>query len=238
MSSGIYNKNRRGGFETRPYYHHRRSIRLPGYDYSQPGYYFVTVCIHDRKQNLFADIVDAEMVENEYGAIVRTELMVTEKIRPNIKIDTCIIMPNHVHVILGIRDVCIDVPVVGAYCNTPLRETPPFTHHSDIPQRNSCHHLPVQSAYKTPFASPSGTIGAVVRGIKSTITKQINILRNSPGTAIWQRNYYEHIIRDEKSLFFIRKYIRENPINWVNDRVNHIEREITDLHLTETNNTK
>jgi putative transposase len=96
------------------------------------------------------------------------------------------IVPNHFHVILFFRE----IPAIGTFLNTPP---------------NNTHR-------KTPFASPSKTVGAVIRGIKSTTTKQINILRNSPGIPIWQRNYYEHIIRDEKSLFFIRRYIRENPI--------------------------
>ena len=209
MSIGIYNQHTG--------YHNRKSIRLPGFDYSQPGYYFVTVCIHDRTQRLFGDVVNAEMIENEYGGIVRNELMLTEQMRPNIKIDTCVIMPNHIHVIFGVG--------VGAYCNTP-QHTPQHT-----PKHTSKH---VQSTRKTTFASPSGTIGAIVRGIKSTSTKQINLLRNSPGIPVWQRNYYERIVRDEKALFAIRNYIRKNPVNWFNDSKIHIEREICKFEMKET----
>jgi hypothetical protein len=74
----------------------------------------------------------------------------------------------------------------------------------------------------------------IIRLIKSTITKQINLLRNSPPMTVWQRNYYEHVIRDEKSLYFIRKYIQENPAMWtLVDHENHIDREIRNFELLE-----
>jgi REP element-mobilizing transposase RayT len=71
-----------------------------------------------------------------------------------------------------------------------------------------------------PFHSPSQTIGAIVRGFKSAVTKQINVLRNTPGIAVWQRNYYERVIRNENELFETRKYIQENPLKWDSDPEN------------------
>ncbi|MGB7566561.1 MAG: hypothetical protein WBM07_01765, partial [Chitinivibrionales bacterium] len=95
MSNGIYNQYTG--------YHNRRSIRLRGYDYSHSGYYFVTICIQDRSKRLFGDVADGKMVLNEIGGIVQNELLITEKMRPNIKIDEYIIMPNHVHIVINIR---------------------------------------------------------------------------------------------------------------------------------------
>jgi hypothetical protein len=84
-------------------YHNRKSIRLRGRDYSQPGYYFITVCIHDRKQNLFGTVVENKMVLNEFGFIVQKEILKTEQMRPNVKIDEYVIMPNHCHIILQLH---------------------------------------------------------------------------------------------------------------------------------------
>jgi putative transposase len=233
MSSGVYNQPTG--------YHNRRSIRLRGYDYSNPGYYFVTICIDDRKQHLFGEVVDAKMVENEYCKIIRDELTLTERMRPNVKIDEFVIMPNHMHIIFNICDIPVGT-MVGAYCNTPLRSNINTRHQPNIdtplrsdintPQRPNLDAV-TGSGHESKFVSPSKTIGAIVRGIKSTVTKQINILRHSPGIAVWQRNYYDHIVRDQTSLYFIRNYIRENPSHWDNDAEYHINREINEFDMEE-----
>jgi REP element-mobilizing transposase RayT len=227
MSTGIYNQYTG--------YHNRRSIRLRGYDYSEPGYYFITMCIDDRKQKLFGDVVDGKMVLNEMGAIVENELLITEKMRPNIKIDEYIIMPNHVHIVINIR-----------------RGTLPRAQNTDGPraQNTDGHETKWGTWQRAPteigrdgdgmglktvptepkieqFGKPtSNSIPTIVRLIKSTTTKQINLLRHFPGKPVWQRDYYEHVVRNETSLFLIRKYVRENPVRWECDAENHIDREI------------
>ena len=95
-----------------PNKHHRRSIRLMGYDYSQPGFYFVTICTHQR-QLLFGDVVDGMMVLNDLGEIVANEWVKTPTIRPNVKLDEWIIMPDHIHGIIAITDIA---QPAGAYC--------------------------------------------------------------------------------------------------------------------------
>ncbi len=85
-----------------PNYHHH-SIRLPGHDYSSPGAYFITICTHNR-QCLFGEIVDGEIMLNEFGELIKSEWQKTGIIRPNIVIDAFIIMPNHLHGILIIND--------------------------------------------------------------------------------------------------------------------------------------
>src|ERR1035437_7791175 len=82
--------------------HHRRSIRLPGYDYSQAGVYFITLCVHNRAC-LFGKIVDGEMQLNEYGEIVRDVWLETPTIRPNVELSEWVIMPNHFHANLTVN---------------------------------------------------------------------------------------------------------------------------------------
>ena len=86
--------------------------------------------------------------------------------------------------------------IVGAYCNPPLR------------------------MIKRRSVTPSQTIGAIVRGFKSLVTKRINTIRDTPGESVWQRNYYEHVIRNEKELNGNREYIMNNPIQWELDEEN------------------
>jgi REP element-mobilizing transposase RayT len=168
-----------------PDIHHLRSIRLPVYDYTSSGAYFITICTHNR-QNLFGEIVDGEMILNEYGEIVRDEWLNTGNIRSNIIIDEFVVMPNHVHGILIIGD--------NRWGVWP--------------------YAPTNNGQIQSFKSPSKTIGSIVCGFKSTITKKINQIRNTPTNPIWQRNYYEHIIRNDDELNHIREYIINNPLQW------------------------
>lgn len=188
--------------------HNRRSIRLKGYDYAQTGAYFVTICTKNR-ECLFGEIADGDVVLNEWGEIVKNEWLRTLKIRPNVIVDEYIVMPNHLHGILIIVDDGRGGRGVSQYAPTTI--TPPYapTMQCDPTTNN-----------QNTFKSPSKTIGAIIRGFKSATTKQINISRNTPGQPVWQRNYYEHIIRDDESLHRIRQYITQNPIRWQNDREN------------------
>jgi REP element-mobilizing transposase RayT len=176
--------------------HHRRSIRIPGYDYSQAGWYFITICVDDR-ECVFGSIKQGIMVLNEFGQIVVEEWLNTAELRDNVLLDAYTIMPNHFHSIINIIDDGRGMGSrgkarVGAYCDTPLQGGK--------------------------FQSPSGNLGSIIRGFKSAVTKRINRLRNTPGLPVWQRNYFEHIIRDEEELNRIRRYIIENPMKWSDDR--------------------
>lgn len=176
-----------------PEIHNRRSIRLKGYDYSQAGAYFVTICTNNR-EFLFGEISNGVMALNEYGRIVEIEWLKTPEIRPNIELLEYIIMPNHFH---GI--VVIDENRRGVLQYAPTTA--------------SSH----KTTASTNFRSPSQTIGAIIRGFKSAVTKKINIDRSMPGIPVWQRNYYEHIIRDDESYYRISEYIKNNPVNWQKD---------------------
>ncbi len=173
-----------------PDIHHRRSIRLKGYDYSQAGLYFITICTQNRLC-LFGEIVDDDggttiCALNEYGRIAEKEWIKTSKMRPNIRLDVFVIMPNHMHGIIEIAD-----------------------------GRGTMHRAPTVEQFGKPT---SNTIPTIIRGYKSSVTKQINILRNQPGVPVWQRNYYEHIIRDEKSCYQIWEYVQTNPLKWQDDK--------------------
>ncbi|MEP2447007.1 MAG: transposase [Balneola sp.] len=176
----------------------RRSMRLQGYDYSSPGFYFITICTN-QKECLFGDVINGEMHMNECGVVAHNEWFKTELIRDNVRLDEFVVMPNHVH---GIIEIIDKNPIVGANRDSPLR--------NKIGINNSF--------YKSKFESPSNNIGAIIRGYKSSVTKQINLIRKTPGTKILQRGYYDHIIRNEESLFYIREYIKNNPKNWNKDR--------------------
>ena len=180
-----------------PDIHHRRSIRLKGYDYSQAGAYFVTICANDR-ECLFGEIVEMigehrEMVLNEFGRIVKDEWVRSAEIRSEIELGEFVVMPNHFHGIVHIT-----TQPVGAYGHTPVSHTP-VSH--------------------TPVRSPSKTIGAMVRGFKSVVTKRINEIRNSPCVPVWQRNYHEHIIRDDADYNRIAEYVIANPHRWIEDKL-------------------
>ena len=176
--------------------HRRRSIRLRGYDYTQPGAYFVTICTHNREL-LFGRVVDGEMVLNAYGEIVWEEWFKTAQVRPYVELfaDEFVVMPNHIHGVVWIVG-----DMVGA--------------------QRRCAPTKPKPGGVTPNNVAPGSLGAIIRAFKSAVTRRINQMRGTPGARVWQRNYYEHIIRNDRALNAIRRYIAENPLRWHLDRYN------------------
>lgn len=175
----------------------RRSIRLRGYDYSQEGLYFITLCCRDRICR-FGKVINGEMVLNQIGEIATAcWLQITEHFT-NVILHEFIIMPNHVHGIIEIS--------VGAKYLSPTKET-------DISKERAKNISPQRAA------GTSKTIGSVVRGFKIGVTKWARTNTNIHD--LWQRNYYEHIIRNEKSYHNISQYIQNNPLNWNEDKFYH-----------------
>ena len=175
---------------------HRRSIRLKGYDYSQAGAYFVTVCAYG-KACIFGEIENDLMRLNEYGEIVASEWMRSAEVRLEIECGEFVVMPNHFH---GI------VHIVGAYGNTPIscdEQKMAYSHNKGV----------------LPYAptSPSRNVGAMVRGFKGAASRRINEIRDTPGAPVWQRNYYEHVIRDNADHNRIADYVANNPQRWLED---------------------
>lgn len=168
--------------------HHRRSIRLKGYDYTQAGAYFITICAYQR-ENIFGEIVNGEMKLNSFGEIAYSEWFKTAELRSSVELykKQFVVMPNHIHGNIWLTDV-----------------------------RTRRRRVPTEK-----FGKPvSGSIPTIVRAYKSAVTYAINKMENSRGAVVWQRNYYEHVIRNEKELELITKYIEYNPMNWQLDRDN------------------
>ncbi len=172
--------------------HHRRSVRLPRYNYAQTGAYFVTMCTHQREW-LFGEVVDGEMQLNVFGCVVE-EWFASVRIRREIELDVFVVMPNHVHGIVWITE------PVGAHGRAP-------------------QHATGRAPFPTLQRKPR-SLGAFVAGYKSAVTKRINISRNTPNAPVWQRNYHEHVIRNETALDAIRTYIANNSFHWAADRYN------------------
>jgi REP element-mobilizing transposase RayT len=177
----------------------RQSIRLKNYDYSQEGSYFITLVTQDRI-HLFGKIEDGKMILNTVGKILEEEWRNTIELRPNISLGEFIIMPDHMHMIITIT------------AQMEKKEDKEWIHSNP--------------------KSPSHTIGAIIRGFKGASTKKINQFLNRRGESqfapidsqfaptefyknkIFQRNYYEHIIRNQNDFNRIEQYIIDNPMNW------------------------
>jgi len=171
----------------------RRSIRLQDFDYSQVGGYFVTTCTHDRAC-LFGNVVVGQMQLNEAGRIVETVWQGSGKSYDDIDLDAFVVMPNHVH---GIIVIC---GPVGAIHESPLRS-------DSSPKSRTVERRRM-------------LLSKIIGRFKMVSAKKINVLRNTPGVEVWQRNYYEHVIRNEDSLRQIQQYIVDNPAQWDFDREN------------------
>ncbi len=149
------------------------------------------------------------MQPNDLGTILLEEWNNIGK-RPNVVLDGFVTMPNHVHGILWITAPAegtetITSPVVGAQRAAPLREQR-FIH--------SQRELMVSKHVNAAGALQAGSLGAIVRGFKSAVTKQARISLNNPNLQVWQRNYFERVIRNERELNAVREYIALNPQNW------------------------
>ena len=191
-----------------PHIHHRRSIRLKGYDYTQAGLYFITICCQDRIFR-FGHIENNEMKLNEYGQIAYDEWLKLPKRFPNFELDVFQIMPNHVHGIMMLND-----ENVGAGF-TPAQN---MTNPTNITPAQNVDN-PNNDIGATARVAP--TIPNIVGAYKSLVANGcLNIFKskNEIMGKLWQRNYYEHIIRNEQSYQRISEYIINNPIKWTEDK--------------------
>ena len=204
-----------------PDIHHRRSTRLKGYDYAQAGAYFVTICAHSR-ECLFGEIDADAIILNEFGEIVRDEWLKSPDIRSEIQSGEYVIMPNHFHGIVYIVDHRDEWPDKGNQCR---RDDRPVNcpGRGDRPVAPTTVVVPTTRAINQP-SPPTGpkpkSLGALMAGFKSSVTKRINEMRQNPGAAVWQRNYHEHVIRNEADYSRIAEYVNHNPRQWARDSLN------------------
>ena len=150
----------------------RKSLRLPAYDYSQDGVYFITICTAGKKKCL-SDVRRGGVLPRPLGTIVEKEILAMSRYC-GITIDKYIIMPNHVHILLTI-----------------------------------------QRAGQSPAPTPG--LSAIVGAFKSITTKEGNRIANTPGKKLWQRSYYDHVIRNDADYLRAWQYIDENPAQWAED---------------------
>ncbi len=186
-----------------PQRHHRRSIRLPAYDYAQPGAYFVTVCTQDR-QPVLGEVIGGEMVLSDPGQMVQAIWREMPQHYPGVEVDAFVVMPNHVH---GIIILVGPTPDVGA---TPC----------------GCPESSGQARGPAPTrVTRAMSLADVVHRFKSMTTARYRLGVSRDGWQpfagrLWQRNYYEHIVRDEEELNRMRQYITDNPAQWDDDPEN------------------
>jgi len=170
----------------------RKEIRLKGYDYSQSGAYFITICAKNREE-IFGDIAVGAVVnrpianrpvytELSYiGKIIDKEIRIMQEIRKNVSIDKYVIMPNHIHMIMVITE----------------------------ENRRST----TKNGRLTTAPTMGTTVSEIIRLWKRAISKQV-------GFSLWQLSFHDHIIRNENDYITIAEYIENNPSSWENDRFN------------------
>ncbi|HLE28800.1 MAG TPA: transposase [Anaerolineales bacterium] len=189
-----------------PAKHHRRSIRLKGYDYAQAGAYFVTILAR-HGECVFGKVTTGQMRLNAVGQAAARVWQALPYHFPGVTLDGWVMMPNHMHGIVilagevgGMRKGEASAPGSPDISDTRRADASP------LPER--------------PHGTAPRSLGAIVQNFKSVSTRRINALRQTPGQPVWQRNYYEHVIRGETDLQRIRQYIVNNPAKWHEDENN------------------
>lgn len=194
-----------------PRIHHRRSIRLYGYDYSKSGFYFVTLCCQD-KAHLFGHIENGEMKLNDPGKMVEEWYFKLESKYPDKKCHEMVVMPNHMHFILENAPDGGGAPVRASLRGRPVPGRAPDAAVPPI----APHYGPENHQFNSPLGQAVGwlktmTTNAYIRGVKSNGWQPFN-------RRVWQRNYFERIIWTDKAYRNISQYIIDNPKNWNSDR--------------------
>ena len=203
-----------------PNKHHRRSIRLKGYDYTQAGVYFVTIVTQNRAC-LFGDIVAGEVRLNAFGQAVAETWQWLGTQYGYVELDEWVVMPNHLHGIIIITETDNGCPTDGGGVGGGSRTAPTVIGATGGGGGvgGGSRTAPTVIASTAPMVKRK-PLGRLIGAFKTVSTKRINEYRGTPGVVVWQRNYYEHIIRDERSLNRIREYIAANPLRWHLDREN------------------
>ena len=181
-------------------YRNRKSIRLKGYDYSKAGLYFITICCEDKKDR-FGYVENGVMILNEYGQIAHDEWLQLEERFPNMEMDVFQIMPNHMHGIIELT-VGSTLAVDRNYAGENLKKE-------------------IEQGDLRAGASPAHTIPDIVGAYKSLVSNgclELFKFKNEKMGKLWQRNYYEHIIRNDTSYQNISNYIINNPAKWNEDK--------------------
>jgi REP element-mobilizing transposase RayT len=206
-----------------PAKHHRRSIRLKGYDYTSPGAYFVTICVQDR-ECVLGEVMDGEMRLNTYGCTVDEFWRQVSVHFTNVSVDAHVTMPNHIHAVITIHDTCRGAVPVPDEVSAPIPTNGETLHQGGetLHQGGETLHQggetpPLPPPLRSTIARP--TLGQIVAYYKYQTTKIVNQMLDASGTRFWQRNYWEHIIRSQTAYRRIYRYIQDNPARWKEDQL-------------------
>jgi len=172
----------------------RKSPRLQGYDYSQEGAYFVTICTH-RRAHWFGEVANYEMQLSEIGVIAQACWSKIPNHYPHVELDHFVVMPNHVHGIIVLHDL---PDAIGNIVGTPYMVSENTSSETTSPQKH-----PI--------------LGVIIGTYKAAVTRQSRLVSTSPEGKFWQARYHDHIIRDERALNYIRRYMQNNPAIWQKD---------------------
>jgi putative transposase len=205
-----------------PRKHHRRSIRLQDYDYAMPGAYFVTICIQ-HQECLLGAVVNGEMVLNAAGQMVQRVWDELPAHYPGVEIDAFVVMPNHVHGIVVLTGDAVDAGQFGQ-ARGPAPTIPARGVADDDVRASGAIDNAVRASPCGCPDAPRLSLPDVVHRFKSYTTAQYRHGVKQRGWPpfpgrLWQRNYWEPIIRDEPSLRRIRRYIEKNPLTWSRDQL-------------------
>jgi putative transposase len=221
--------------------HQRKSIRLSEYDYSFPNWYYITICTHERR-NLFGNIKNGKIILNKFGNVVEEEWIRTKEIRKYVDLDYYVIMPNHLHGIIIIEQSIEDVGATRRieskdlygrgelnspkgdnsgriqYAPTKINFQSPSKTIEDVGATRRVaqkeEDRAIQRIAPTKQTLISNSLGSIIGQFKSKVKKRLREISDNSDLKIWQRNYYEHIIRNEIDLQNIRQYITLNPLKW------------------------
>jgi REP element-mobilizing transposase RayT len=170
-----------------PEHHNRRSIRIPDFDYSAPGWFYITICTYQREP-LFSLVENGLVNVTAFGHLTELCWQAIPSHFNGVDVDAFVVMPNHLHGIIVIDD------HQGTACHAPTTEA---------------------------FGRPVGaSLATIIRPFKSAASKEINEVRETPGAPVWQRGFYERVIRSERELIRFRAYIEDNPSRWASDPEN------------------
>jgi REP element-mobilizing transposase RayT len=186
-----------------PQRHHRRSVRLKHFDYAGPGWYFVTICTWNR-MTVPGAVDRGEVTLTEIGQVVREEWLRTPDLRPNVALDAFVIMPNHLHGIVAIT----------RRFDEPDGEIAFESTHDEL----------------APFSAPVQSLGAVIHGFKAATTRRARSVLEPPDRPLWQRNYFEKVLRERNHLDQLREYMVANPYRWTDDEAYLYTPTTRDMH--------
>ena len=167
----------------------RKKMRLDDYDYSKEGYYFITICTQNRKQILSNVGNDALVVPTQIGKQIIKCWYNIEKLNKNVKLDECVLMPNHIHGIIILNN------------------------------RNNEININKKYGFEIAERRGRRSLQEIIKDFKSVTTRIYNkhIIDEYDKNKLWQKSYHDHIIRNEKEYYRICEYIKHNPLNWEND---------------------